>query len=194
MAHFVETSIANEKPEKVYAYEQVTQFYRHLESRFGSSLVCGSEYLGDQFKSGDVIKGIRHENALAMSYGDASFDLMISNDVYEHVPDIDLALREAWRVLRSDGKLLFTVPFHATSVKTRQRASMANGTIDVLLPEEYHGNPVSSRGSLVFYDFGWDLLEMCTSAGFSSAYLLAYYDYFTGHVGNGIQSIFVAEK
>jgi len=69
-----------------------------------------------------------------------------------------------------------------------------NGELECLLPEQYHGNPVSEKGSLVFYDFGWDILESCKAAGFNDAYLLSYYSLFYGHIGGGLQMMFVAEK
>jgi len=41
---------------------------------------------------------------------DASFDAVICTDVLEHVPNVNLALRELDRVVRPGGKILITVP------------------------------------------------------------------------------------
>jgi SAM-dependent methyltransferase len=123
-----------------------------------------------------------------------SIDIIVSNDVYEHVPDIRKALEEAYRVLKKSGKLMFSVPFHAAQDSTSQRALLEKGEITHLLPERYHGNPVSSKGSLVFYDFGWDLLELFRSIGFRDVYMLSYYSMLYGYIGEGLQFMFVAEK
>ena len=49
---------------------------------------------------------------MALSYDDASIDLILSSDVFEHVPDPYRAHAEVHRVLRPGGHHVFTVPFH----------------------------------------------------------------------------------
>ncbi|RPJ04457.1 MAG: class I SAM-dependent methyltransferase, partial [Deltaproteobacteria bacterium] len=164
-----------EPPEGIYLYEQVTPFYRQIQGRLGLIRVTGSEYLGFDKKPGETIEGIRHEDALNLSFEDRSFDVVVSNDVYEHVPDIQRTFHEAARVLRGGGKLLFSIPFYPNERKTRQRASIERGEIVSSLPEQFHGNPLSGKGSLVFYEFGWDLLDFCKEAGFKDACMIAYY-------------------
>lgn len=44
--------------------------------------------------------------ATALPFGDASFDVVTSTQVYEYVPDVPAALAEARRVLRRGGRLL----------------------------------------------------------------------------------------
>ena len=178
----------------VYLYEQVTNFYKYVKNNLNKADVIGSEYLGANRISGEIIDGIRHEDALSLSFLDDSIDIMVSNDVYEHVPDIGKALQEACRVLRSGGKLLFSIPFQSAEPNSRQRVTFIENELQYLLPEQYHGNPISEKGSLVFYDFGWDILETCKDAGFKDAYMLAYYSINLGYIGHGIQYIFVAEK
>ncbi len=43
-------------------------------------------------------------DAMALPYADASFDVVIANMMLYHVPDIDLALREIRRVLKTGGR------------------------------------------------------------------------------------------
>jgi ubiquinone/menaquinone biosynthesis C-methylase UbiE len=43
------------------------------------------------------------EDLCALSYADASFDLVVTSDTLEHVPDVDAALREIPRVLHEFG-------------------------------------------------------------------------------------------
>jgi len=157
--------------------------------------IIGSEFLGYDITQGEVVNGIRNENALDLSFDDESLDMVVSNDVLEHVPDIDAALREAYRVLKKDGYLLFTIPFHSTNEKSKQRAKIENGNIHHIEEASYHGNPIMpDEGSLVFYDFGWDILDMCKSADFSDANMVAYYDADFGHIDYSPLFVFIAKK
>ncbi len=47
----------------------------------------------------------------ALPFPDQSFDAMVCNAVLEHVEDPKLAVSEVYRVLRSGGKVLASVPF-----------------------------------------------------------------------------------
>jgi SAM-dependent methyltransferase len=183
-----------EKPPGIYFYEQVTPFFHGALRYLTGCRIIGSEYLGFDKKSGDVVRGLRHEDALALSFPDASLDLLVSNDVFEHVPDHRRALSEAARVLAPGGAMIFSVPFHTGEDQTRARAELGENGLRHLLPEQYHGNPVSEKGSLVFHDFGWDLLAHCREAGFAEAYALFYHDLRCGYLGDGGQMIFMAEK
>jgi SAM-dependent methyltransferase len=180
---------------RLFCYEQATSFYRHLAGRLDNADVTGSEYLGGDKTSGEIINGIRCEDALGLSFENEAFDIIISNDVYEHVPDVMKALSEAYRCLKKNGMLIFSVPFFMNKKTTEQRAFIDNkGKTVHVLPEQSHANPVSRKGSLVYYDFGWDILSYCKEAGFKDAYAVAYYSMIYGYIGNGMQFIFCAEK
>lgn len=178
----------------IYLYEQLSLFYGYIANRLGNRSVIGSEYLGPDREAGITVNGIRHEDALQLSFASSSLDVAVSNDVYEHVTDIDRTLAEAYRVLRHNGKLLISVPFQPAEAVTTKRAEVVGGAVRFLAPARYHGNPLAEEGSLVFYDFGWDLLQKCRHAGFTDAYMLAYYSLMFGYIGGGVQFIFVAEK
>jgi hypothetical protein len=45
----------------------------------------------------------------------------------------------------------------------------------------------------VFYEHGWDILEQCHRAGFANAYALGYWSLLYGHLGGGLQLMFVTE-
>ncbi len=45
-------------------------------------------------------------------FADGSFNSVVSTSVLEHIPDIDPVLKEAARILRSDGMFVFCVPNH----------------------------------------------------------------------------------
>jgi SAM-dependent methyltransferase len=46
----------------------------------------------------------------AMQFPDESFDVVLSFDVFEHIPDSDRHLREVWRVLKPAGHYLLQTP------------------------------------------------------------------------------------
>jgi len=178
----------------LYMYEQITDVFNYVKKNNNRLNLIGSEFLGNDKKSGEIYDNIRHEDALNLSFDDESINIIVSNDVFEHVPDIHKAISEAFRVLKKTGTLLFSIPFHQDDDETVQRAVLENGQIKNLLPEVYHGNPLSKKGSLVFYDFGWDFLNFFKSAGFSDAYMLGYYSKDLGYLGYALQYIFVTKK
>jgi SAM-dependent methyltransferase len=52
-------------------------------------------------------------DAQALPFADESFDLVVSCETIEHVPDARKALREMWRVARPGAKLFLTTPNYA---------------------------------------------------------------------------------
>lgn len=180
---------------KVYIYEQVTKFYKNIYLNFSKKHeIIGSEYLGFEKNKGELVNGIRHEDALDLSFEDSSLDIIISQDVLEHVPNYVQAIRESYRVLKEKGILLISVPFDFNKDITEQRAKIDNNELVHLLPEVYHGNPIDENGSLVFFDYGWDLLEQFKHNGFKNIFLVSYWNYFYGHIGGSDQFIFIAIK
>ncbi len=96
-----------------------------------------SEYW-EEVEPGSVWNGIRCEDLTALTFEDASLDLVISEDVLEHVPDPRKALAEVRRVLRPGGSFIFSVPQH-TERRTQTRATMdADGRVHHLLEPVFH--------------------------------------------------------
>ena len=189
---FTAALLAALRPDATYLQEQVTAFHGWAAGELPG--VVGSEYLGDEMASGTVVDGVRHEDALALSFADAAFDAIVSNDVLEHVPDAPRAFAEAARVLRPGGLLVFSVPFHADRDAVVRRAEIRDGELVHLDEPQYHGNPVGDGRSLVFYDYGWDLLALCRDAGFADAWAIGYWSAMLGHLGGGLQTVFAARR
>jgi len=188
--HVIKSAItARQKtPVFLYAMEQITPLFQWL-SHYSKNVICtGSEYLGENVESGAIVDGIiagmRHENVESLSFDNASFDIIVSNDVLEHVNIPELALSEMHRVLKDNGEVFITIPFHINNLETIRRAELKAGEIHHLLPALYHGNPLSEEGSLVFNDFGWDFIEKMKMVGFQEVALCYYWSYLYGYLGD----------
>jgi SAM-dependent methyltransferase len=198
MLHQVKLAVQNFSPAiaskpLIYAMEQVTPLYQTLVRLFPNAQCIGSEFVDEKYASGTIINGIRHENAEDLSFADDQLNLVISNDVLEHVNDPQKALAEIFRVLAPGGELFLTIPFHITTEETVRRAEYKTGQLIHYLPAQYHGNPMSNEGSLVFHDFGWDFLKQMQNIGFESAALCLYWSCFYGYLGAPL-SYFYARK
>ncbi|MCE5268093.1 MAG: class I SAM-dependent methyltransferase [Planctomycetaceae bacterium] len=170
----------------VYLAEQTTLGYETYKALFPK--LVGSEYLGPTFSPGHEYpmdsKTVRHEDICRLSFADEAFDLVLTQDVFEHVADYRRAFAECCRVLNSKhGRLLFTIPFFANQECTAVLATIAkDGSIQHIHPPEIHGNPLGG-GSLCFQHFGWDLLAELRQVGFSDAVGHLYYGPWQGHFG-----------
>jgi GT2 family glycosyltransferase/glycosyltransferase involved in cell wall biosynthesis/SAM-dependent methyltransferase len=169
----------------VYLMEQTSPLHGWLARRHPR--LVASEFVSAGAAPGALIDGVRHEDATRLSFAGASFDAIVSCDVFEHVPDYRRAFAECGRVLRSGGRLLFTAPFLAGSAATVIRARVdAAGGIEHLLPAEYHGDPRRpDAGILCYQHFGWDVVADLRAAGFASVEALALWSRAFGYLGGG---------
>jgi len=181
--HFLSRLLNDPATARLYATEQVTALFLQLKKRFPQSI--GSEFLRDGTLCGAVnAVGLRHEDVTALTFAGGSFDVVLSFDVLEHVPDYRAALREMARVLRPGGTLLASFPFDTSKALTEVRASIgSDGTITHHLPPEYHGDPVDNAGCLCYQVFGWSILDDLRAAGFVDARTVVYWSADCGHLG-----------
>lgn len=137
-------------------YEAQASGPLHLVLQALPGYLC-SEYLPEAARPGEIrADGVRCEDLQALSFPDGSLDLVITQDVLEHVADPWRALAEIFRVLAPGGRHVFTVPIHPGHPTTR-RAEPRGAEVRHLLPPVHHGDPLRRGGSLVFTDFGDDL-------------------------------------
>lgn len=102
----------------------------------------------------------------ALTYADASFDLVLTSDTLEHVPDYRAGLRETRRILVAGGRHVLTVPLRPDLSASRSR--------DGLVPV-YHGEPPGPLALLrragedmrALHDLAWDFIDAVRDAGYS---------------------------
>jgi SAM-dependent methyltransferase len=146
----------------VYELSSRGALCRHLRRTF--THVTVSE-LFDDVGVGRFRDGVQCQDVQRLTYGDASFDLVTSTEVFEHVPDDRRAFAEIHRVLRPGGTLVFTVPLMETG-PTLERARIDQGLVVHLTAPEYHGDRLRGRGRvLAFRTYGVDILDRLRAVG-----------------------------
>lgn len=126
-----------------------------------------SEYV-EGAPPGSVRHGVRCEDLTRLSYPDAAFDLVLTSETLEHVPDLAAALGEIRRVLAPGGRHLFTVPLLPGVPRTFARAVLRpDGSIEPRATPIRH--PGGDVGYPVFTEFGADLPAILERAGFEVA-------------------------
>jgi len=124
--------------------------------------------LWDDVTPGTFRHGVQCQDVQRLTYGDASFDLVTSTEVFEHVPDDRRAFAEVHRVLRPGGLLVFTVPLMDAS-PTLERAEIRYNRIVHLVTPEYHGDRLRGRrGVLAFRTYGPDIVDRLRAVGFEA--------------------------
>lgn len=153
-------------------------------------------YVGTHFfpnvPVGTMFRGFRCEDLQAMTFADESFDLMVTSDVFEHIPDPARAFREVARILRPGGAHVFTVPWFYWK-PTLVRAVIEDGQIRHLEPPDYHGNPIDEAGSLVFTEWGAELCHFIQEHSGLTTTAIRIHDPSQGIEGKFIE-VFVSRK
>lgn len=145
-------------------------------------------YLASQYypdtEYGTIVDGFRNENLESQTFADESFDLVITQDVMEHVYHPDRVFYEIARTLATGGAHIFTVPMINKYAKTEVWATLnSDGTPNFLHSPEYHGNPVNPYGSPVTMHWGCDIIDYIYVASGLDTQIISLYDKHLGMMG-----------
>ncbi len=175
----------------LYLTESISENYRYFKTYFNK--IIGSEYIDENLKGGKIIDGIMHQDMENLSFKDNEFDIIVSSDVLEHVPDYKKGLQEVYRCLKIGGVSYMTFPFALNYKKNLTRAYKdKSGKIIHLLTPEYHGDTLRSgshykqEGSLCYRLFGWELIDEVKKIGFSDVIVYHIYDPKFGYIAEDI--------
>lgn len=135
---------------RVFLYEYGTTLFQYVKHYIPDVVAC--ECIGIKQESLED-ESVLYENPCSLEQPSQEFSLVIANDLWERIDDRENALREAARIVRRGGKLIFTTVFNANSEK-------------------------SSSGV-----FGWDILDKLKECGFSDAYVKADFSIEEGYLG-----------
>lgn len=109
---------------------------------------------------GEEEKGYLNINLESQDFENEMFDLVITQDVMEHVFYPGKAFSEIARTLNTGGSYIFTVPLVNKNKPSEIWASINNdGTIEFLKEPEYHGNPIDANGCPVTMHWGYDICD-----------------------------------
>lgn len=128
-----------------------------------------SEYFGIHHTSGEYLNGILHQDLMNTSFEPDSFDIVLSSDVFEHIPKPYKGFEEIYRILKPGGRHIFTVPFYGDRYLDEVRSLInEDGVLENLLPPIYHGDPLRPEGILVYVIFSLEMLVRLRKLGYET--------------------------
>jgi len=110
----------------------------------------------------------------SLTFEDNRFDVIISSDVFEHIRLYKQTIKEIYRVLKSGGSYIFTVPFnskmdeHQTYIEV---IDVKDASKDIeLKPRVFHGDTITNKGAQLFRIYGKKIFREFEDAGFLVEY------------------------
>ena len=159
------------------SFAELLQNEEFRRLRIAEINACGTlhEYLKDHpnlyysewiptAKPGEVHDGVRCEDLQHCTYPDNYFDIILTSETLEHVPEPDKAWREIYRTLKVNGCHIFTIPVVPSQRVTMHRARILNGIREHLTEPAYH-SPWGREDLFVYTDFGMDVIENLNEIG-----------------------------
>jgi len=116
-----------------------------------------------------------NQNLECLTFADASFDLVMTSDVMEHVRLDDIAHREIRRVLKPGGVYIFTVPHTRAAHGTMNRVVIHDpldpAKDEYVMEKEFHGDANDLQNAALSYRvYGTELDEKLQKLGFHVDY------------------------
>jgi predicted SAM-dependent methyltransferase len=176
----------------IWNTESTRALHERLKLTLGSNYIS-SEYVSQDYKSGESINDILHVDMQNTHFEDESLDFILSSDVLEHIPTPMDALKETYRILKPGGCHIFTVPFYEHRFTDEKRAEVdEQGNVNYFRKPWYHDDPLRAEGTLVYTIFAPELLCKLESVGFEARLCNLYNPYYGIFGTNGI--VIVARK
>jgi SAM-dependent methyltransferase len=154
-------------------------------------------YIASQFfhdvPRGQVKDGQRSEDLEHLTFVDGTFDLTITQDVFEHVLRPEAAFAEIARTLKPSGAHVFTLPYWAPRPTLIRARPDSSGGIELLMEPDYHGNPLDPNGSLVVREWGTDLCDFIFRSSGITTTVINIFDSLLGIEGDFLD-VFISRR
>ena len=151
----------------------------------------GSQYYTD-IPCGTYNGSFVSQNLEQQSFPDQQFDIVITQDVLEHVIHPAKAFSEIERTLKPGGIHIFTIPINFLK-KTEIRVVDIGDRLEYLKEPIYHKNPVDSNGALVITDWGNDIADVIQSCSNMTTEIFSFKDLYHGVDGQYLE-VLVSKK
>jgi SAM-dependent methyltransferase len=139
-----------------------------------------TNYTASQFFSGvprgKMKDGQQSEDLEQLTFRDGTFDLTITQDVFEHILRPDRAFAEIARTLKPGGAHVFTVPYYRGNKTVIRARADSHGEVEHLMKPDYHVNPIDPRGSLVVTEWGDEICDFIFRASGMTTTIFNFFD------------------
>ena len=138
--------------------------------------VAISSFKSDMALGVNIGPNMTNQNLEKLTFPDASFDIVITSDVMEHIRLDDNAHAEIARILKCCGVYLFTVPHFRHQYENQIRVKIGHPdnpeSDEYILEPEYHGdiNSEQQLGALSYRAYGLELDDKLKKTGFHVEY------------------------
>lgn len=149
------------------SFSPINRVLRGLPGYTHSQFVPGRAN-GDRLPDGSVVVDLER-----IPFPDASFDVVLTSDVMEHVADDDAAHRSIFRALDRGGVYLFTIPYDPSMAGNRVltvRTGASGSASHLFLDRHVHGDPHSDSGIVAHRIYGRQLLDDLAGIGYQAAF------------------------
>lgn len=126
-----------------------------------------SSYVPDLPFNVEIDPGRFNVDLERIGFADASFDVVLTSDVAEHIRDIDAAHSQIARILRPGGHYVFTVPYDDDCATHHVLVETIGEKNIYLVPQQLHGDPLTG-GILAYRVFGRALYRDLDALGFDA--------------------------
>lgn len=159
--------------------------------KYCSTYIASQYFVGHEL--GAEIDGFRNEDLERTTFASNSLDLIITLDVLEHVNFPDRVFRDCARTLKNGGAHIFTVPTIPDLMGIFRRAQFFDNEVKHYAEPIYHGNPVDPQGSLVTFDYGYNLPLYIKEWSGLDVEVIRFHDSYHGLLGEFLE-VYVAWK
>jgi hypothetical protein len=171
---------------KIYILESYGPIYEMLSKT--ANVIC-SEYW-ENVPTGTLVDNVRCEDVQNLTFSNESFDIVISQDIFEHIPSPEVGFKEIYRILKPGVYHIFTIPYNKNLSNSQVRAYIKQNEIVHILPPVYHGDMLRPKGILVYTDFGLDFEHMLERIGFK----MYTFEHNNEKYQGGSNTVFISKK